>query len=68
MSGNSNGGWKALTEKIMVALPPPFLLLCLLNVGFLYVVLQFVANETAQRVSLVTKMLDVCEQQDRHTP
>lgn len=51
-------------KTLVNSLPAGFLFLLLVNVAFLWVVLQFVQNETAQRTNMYTaiidKVLDTC--------
>lgn len=49
-----------LGDRIVAALPPAFLLLVLMNVGFLGMVLYFLNNQMEQRMALATKILDAC--------
>jgi hypothetical protein len=69
MSGPGNGsrgGWiGALGDRVIAALPPSFLLLCLLNIAFLAIVLRFIGTENAQRVALMNRVLDSCVEEIR---
>lgn len=47
-------------QKVLATLPPAFIMLLLINCVFLFLVLRFVANETDQRVQLVSRIVDAC--------
>jgi hypothetical protein len=49
-----------LGEKIVGGLSGPFLALIVLNIAFLLCVLWFVRAESALRVQIVEKVLDIC--------
>jgi len=50
----------ALGRSLIDALPPAFILLVLLNCGFLGMVMWFLNSQMEQRMSLVTKLVDHC--------
>lgn len=59
----AKGAIGALTDlggRVIGALPPAFLLLCLLNVAFLGVVMLFLNAQMEQRTAVVAKVLDAC--------
>lgn len=45
---------------VLAALPPSFVMLCLINAGFLSVVMWFLNVQLEQRMTLANKILDVC--------
>jgi hypothetical protein len=51
-----------LGQSLVAALPPAFLLLCVINLGFLWLVLRFIGDETGQRAVIVNRVLDTCQQ------
>jgi hypothetical protein len=57
---NVTGAVASLGRALITALPPGFLLLCLLNVIFLGCVMWFIDHMQAQRTELVAKVLDRC--------
>jgi hypothetical protein len=64
-NGNGNGNrWSGpiatMARDFMNSIPPAFVVLCLINVLFLYSVLAFVQNQTEQRVALINRLLDSC--------
>jgi hypothetical protein len=58
---NGRSGWiGAITDRLIAALPPSFLLLCLVNVAFIALVLRFIDHETDQKTTLMNRVLDSC--------
>ena len=49
-----------LGEKLVGVLPPAFLLLLVLNAGFLYAILVLVQNNAEQRNAMLTKIIESC--------
>lgn len=68
----SNGGLVGaatrLGQSLITALPPAFLLLVLINAGFIGVVLWFLDDQLDQRTQLVGKLLDHCMDIAQHAP
>ena len=63
MSDSPKGVSSAVTEigrAIVSSLPPAFLLLCLINVAFLWIVLTFVQHQTDARLDLINRIVDRC--------
>lgn len=57
----SGGGVLAsISEKVIRALPPAFLLLVLLNIGFLGVMAWLYEHNSETRGVLLTKIVDAC--------
>ena len=54
------GTLTTLSERLIKALPPVFLLLCILNAGFLFAILHVVQANTDQRNVLLTKIVEGC--------
>ena len=56
-----SGGWVAsLGEKVVRALPPAFLVLVLLNIGFIGMALWVFSHNTDVRNALLTRIVDAC--------
>jgi hypothetical protein len=51
-----------LGQSLIGALPPAFLLLCIINVAFLGLVLWFLNGQIDQRTAMVSKLMDRCMQ------
>jgi uncharacterized membrane-anchored protein YitT (DUF2179 family) len=49
-----------LGQALIGALPPAFLLLCLLNIAFLGIVMWFIDQQIEQRTEIVTKVIEHC--------
>lgn len=49
-----------LGEKIVAVLPPAFLLLLVLNAGFLYAILVLVQHNSEQRNVMLTRIIESC--------
>jgi len=49
-----------LGRTVVTALPPAFLLLCLLNFGFLWIVLTFTEHQNDQRLSILNRVIEQC--------
>jgi hypothetical protein len=59
--GNGNKGLLAsVSEKLIRALPPAFLLLVLLNIGFLASTMWVVTHNADNRNALLTKIVEKC--------
>jgi hypothetical protein len=56
------GAVSKLGQSLITALPPGFLLLCIINILFLGIVMWFLDDQVAQRTSMVGKLLDQCMQ------
>jgi hypothetical protein len=59
-NGNAFGAAQRLGQSLIGALPPAFLLLCLINAGFLSVVLWFLNDQMDSRAVLAGKLIDHC--------
>lgn len=59
-NGRNGGFLKMLTDRVVNALPPGFLLLLLMNVGFLVAILRVVQGSSDQRNALLTKIVENC--------
>jgi hypothetical protein len=60
-NGNGRHGLLAgLSDKLIRALPPAFLLLLILNAGFLFAILWVVQHNSDQRNVLLTKIVEGC--------
>ena len=55
-----------VTRILISALPPAFLMLCVLNAAFLGGTLWFLTNQMEKRTDIVGKMLDRCMEQQVH--
>lgn len=53
----------SISNGLISALPPAFLLMCVLNLAFLGLVLWFIQHQLDQRVAFVNKVFDHCFQQ-----
>jgi hypothetical protein len=68
VNGNGRHGLLAsVSEKLIRALPPAFLLLVLLNIVFLGVAAYTFQHNTELRNAMITKIIDTCLQQ-RNSP
>jgi hypothetical protein len=54
------GALTDLGARVVNALPPAFLLLCLINVAFLGIVMWFLDDQIAQRTRMAEKLFDRC--------
>lgn len=52
-----------LGRSLVMALPPSFIMLCLLNVGFLWLVMNFLTTQMEMRHQMVARLLDSCIEQ-----
>jgi hypothetical protein len=59
-NGNGNGLLAGLSEKLIRALPPAFLLLVLLNIVFLGVASYVFQHNTAARNAMIERIIDSC--------
>ena len=57
-----------LGQSLISALPPAFLLLCLINAVFIGLVLWFLDDQLDQRTKLVGKLVDRCMDLAIHAP
>jgi len=65
-NGHGRSGFFAgISDKLIRALPPAFLLLCILNGGFLFAILWVVQQNTDQRNVLLTKIVEGCLTEQR---
>ena len=55
-AGGNRGVVASLADKFLTALPPAFIVLLLINAGFLW----FESHSTAQRSALLDRVLDAC--------
>lgn len=70
MSGSSNGGANGrgrngglllgVSDKLIKVLPPAFLVLVLLNIGFIGMATWVFSHNTEQRNELLTKIIENC--------
>jgi hypothetical protein len=49
-----------LAKHLVVALPPAFVMLCLLNFAFLWMVLNFTEHQNDQRLSILNAVVAKC--------
>lgn len=61
------GAAARLGQSLISALPPAFVMLCLINAAFIAVVLWFVDDQLDQRTKLVGRLLDHCMSIAAHT-
>lgn len=64
-AGGNGGLLAGVSEKLIKALPPAFLLLVLLNIVFLGVASYVFQHNTSVRNVMLTKIIDTCLQRDR---
>jgi hypothetical protein len=65
-TANGNGGLLAsVSEKLIRALPPAFLLLVLLNIVFLGVAAWVFQHNTTVRNQMIQRIIESCLQRDR---
>jgi len=57
-----------LGQSVIGALPPPFLLLCLINAAFLAVVMLFIDSQLKQRTEMVNQLVTKCMDIALHAP
>jgi hypothetical protein len=62
------GAASRISQSLITTLPPAFLLLVLLNIGFLSLVMWFLNNQIAARTALVEKVIDRCMDIALHAP
>ena len=60
MSDEPTGLFSTLGRALIGALPPAFLLLCVINVAFLAAVLWFLDNQSEARLHLIERIIDRC--------
>jgi hypothetical protein len=61
--GSAAGAVADISHSLISALPPAFLMLCVLNAAFLGGTLWFLSNQMEKRTEIVSKMLDRCMEQ-----
>jgi hypothetical protein len=61
--GGAAGAVADISHSLISALPPAFLMLCVLNAAFLGGTLWFLSNQMEKRTEIVSKMLDRCMEQ-----
>jgi hypothetical protein len=61
--GGAAGAVADISHSLIGALPPAFLMLCVLNAAFLGGTLWFLSNQMEKRTEIVSKMLDRCMEQ-----
>lgn len=54
------GAASKLGQALIGALPPAFLLLCLINLAFLGIVMWFLEHQVDSRTEMVGKLMDRC--------
>lgn len=59
--GNGRSGLIGLADRLIVALPPSFLMLCAMNLIFLWLVMHFVSDQMDTRMALLSKVIEHCE-------
>jgi hypothetical protein len=57
-----------LGSKLVTALPPAFIMLCLVNALFIFAVLYFLDDQLDQRTALVKGLVDKCMDIALHAP
>jgi hypothetical protein len=62
-SESQGGAVNDIGRSLIGALPPAFLMLCVLNAAFLGGTLWFLSNQMEKRTEIVGKMLDRCMEQ-----
>ena len=62
------GAASKFAQSLVGALPPAFLLLCLLNVAFLGMVMWFLADQVDRRTTLVSTVITRCMDIALHAP
>jgi hypothetical protein len=67
-AGGNGGLLASVSEKLIRALPPAFLLLVLLNIVFLGVATWVFGHNTESRNALLTKIIDKCLLQTERSP
>lgn len=67
-NGTIPGAVARVSQSLISALPPAFLLLVLINAAFIGVVLWFLDDQLDQRTQLVGKLLDHCMDIAAHPP
>jgi hypothetical protein len=66
--GGSHGVIASVSEKLIRVLPPAFILVVLLNIGFLGATMYVVTHNAEARNQLLSKILDNCLERDHHSP
>lgn len=59
--GNGRNGLMGLADKLIAALPPTFIMLCGINLVFLWLVMHFVGDQMDTRMALLSKVIEHCE-------
>jgi hypothetical protein len=59
-SNGKHGLLAGVSEKLIRALPPAFLVLTLLNIGFIGMAAYIFQHNTEQRNTLLTKIIESC--------
>jgi hypothetical protein len=59
-NGTLHGAIARVSQTLISALPPAFLLLCLINAAFMAVVLWFLDDQLDQRTLLVKTLVERC--------
>jgi hypothetical protein len=54
------GAAQNIGQSLISALPPAFVMLCLINVAFLGAVMWFMHAETTEKLVIVGKVIDSC--------
>lgn len=47
-------------KQVITTLPPAFVMLCLINVVFLWIVFSFAENQSDKRLAIVEKIIERC--------
>jgi hypothetical protein len=66
--GSRDGLIASVSEKIIRVLPPAFLMLALLNIGFLGATMYVVTHNAEARNQMLARILDNCLDRDHRSP
>lgn len=58
------GAASSAANKLIGILPPAFLLLIALNIGFVWLIMAFINGQMAQRTDMANKLLNACIELD----
>lgn len=58
------GAASSAANKLIGILPPAFLLLIALNIGFVWLIMAFINSQMAQRTDMANKLLNACIELD----
>jgi hypothetical protein len=62
-NGGNGGTWASVSEKLIRALPPAFLLLVIMNIAFLGVAAYVFQHNTEVRNVMITRIIESCLKQ-----